>query len=219
MRFSSHVKIKPHKISTLIVGANAAELAPFFAGKAPNISRRHFVIRGDFAYLAAGIGPVAATFGLTHFLEDYRPRQIIAIGTAGAINTEKLAIGDVLVTKSVSTNAKLADVYTPRLQCATIKLKATMQKGTIKYGSVFCPQDITCTESRRAALARAGHDAENLESFAYAFVAQRFLIPCTIYLGISNNVGERAHAEWKMYGAEVLRGAVERVTTQLHYFE
>ena len=98
-------------IKTLIVAAHASELKPLIS-----LGKRHFVINGNTAYLSAGIGPVAAAFGLTHFLEDFAPNNIIAIGTAGVINKKIFKIGDVVCAKSVTTVSGLAAVYTPGLQ-------------------------------------------------------------------------------------------------------
>lgn len=188
-------KRKPLK--TLFVSAFAPELAP-----RARLGRRHFVVRGDTGYLAAGIGPVAATFGLTHFLEDYRPETIVGIGTAGTYVPGRFAVGEVVAVKSISTASGLDAVYTPKKQVSRLRIKPF---GTVHSANVFCPQEITTSAAHARRLARAGHHVENLEAFALAFVAQKFRIPFTMIVGISNRVGPAAHTEWKKHGAKVMK--------------
>lgn len=181
-------------MKTLIVASYPQELKPLIA-----LGRRHFVIKGDTGYLAAGIGPVAAAFGLTHFLEDFQPKKILALGTAGIIRSQKLRIGDLVVARSVSSDGNFSDTYVPKaipvLQCS--RKPSEYQYGPLPLVSVFTPQEITKTESRRLELENAHLDVENLEAYAYAFVAKKFRIPCTIVLGLTNHVGPGAHKEWR----------------------
>lgn len=185
------------KIKYLIVAAYAGELSPFCT-----MGKRHRLVKKESAYLAAGIGPSAAAFGLTHFLEDYQPELIITLGTAGIINTKKLKIGDIAIATKAGVDSGAKDVFTPK-PCATIYWQ--IPKGRLSYNtslplrnpvSVFCPQEISCTEAKRRVLARAGYDAENLELYAFAFVAQKFKIPMVSLLGLTNTIGPKAHAEW-----------------------
>jgi purine-nucleoside phosphorylase len=201
----------------LVVAACTGELKPFVT-----LGRRHFLTRGDTAFLAAGVGPVAAAFGLTHFLEDFRPRRIIGVGTAGIINQDKFRIGDVVTAKSVTTASGMSDGYVPQLQSSRISLvgsSASAEDDKVwagddkvwagddkpKNARVFAPQEISRTEARRRALLTAGLEVEHLESFAFAFVARKFRIPITIVLGLANSVGPRAHAEWKKNAADVMQ--------------
>ncbi len=180
------------RIKLLIVAAYSKELAPLC-----RLGTKHFLIKKDIAFLAAGIGPVAAAFGLTHFLEDYRPERIIGIGTAGIINP-KLKIGDVVIGKSISIDPRNHEVSVAGKPCciATSSQHRHVDTSTRRHVSIFAPQDISNTETRRLQLVQAGHDVENLEAYAFAFVAKKFRIPFVSLLGLTNHVGPQGHAEW-----------------------
>lgn len=173
-------------IKALIVAAYHKELAPFC-----RLGSKHFVIKRDVAYLAAGIGPVAAAFGLTHFLEDYRPEMIVGIGTAGVINP-KLKIGDVVVGKLISPNSAQKIISTiSRPLCPFCPHSPEWPQVNI-----FAPQEISRTEAQRMRLQKAGYDVENLEAYAFAFVAKIFRVPFVSLLGLTNHVGPKGHEEW-----------------------
>lgn len=144
------------------------------------------------AYLAAGIGPVAATFGLTHFLEDHKPEKIYCLGTAGIINQDKYRIGDIVCASQVSSNSYSEHAYSvEKMKDISIPVSPGFTESR-----VYCPQEISKTEKKRLSLEKH-HDIENLEAYAYAFVAQKFKIPVSIVLGLTNIVGPEAHAQWK----------------------
>lgn len=177
------------------------------------LSNKHVVVQDGIGFLSAGIGPVAASFGLTHCLKDYAPEMIVTLGTAGIINANKFKIGDVMLVQTVSTDSGLPDVYTPeKMADLGICLPDSLQNLENKYqlARVFCPQEITQTESRRKVLLNQGHDVENLESYAYCFVAKKFQIPVIGFLGLTNIVGPNAHEEWRKNEGQLCRdlGAV-----------
>lgn len=183
------------KLKTLIVAAYKNELAPLC-----EFSNKHLVMQDGIGFLSAGIGPVAASFGLTHCLKDYTPEIIVNLGTAGIINTGKFKIGDVVLVQTVSMDSGSSDVYTPeKMSGLGCPLPASFEDLKSKYSSVrvFCPQEITQTESRRKILLDKKHDVENLESYAFCFVAKKFKIPLIGFLGLTNTVGPNAHEEWK----------------------
>jgi purine-nucleoside phosphorylase len=179
--------MKPKPIQTLFLAAHASELKPLV-----DLGRKHLLLEGETAFLAAGVGPVAATFGLTHFLEDYRPKQIIAVGTAGVINEKNFKIGDVVVAKSAGTASGFASVYTPKLQPQKIVISVG---AGFKAARIYSPQEITRDENWQGLLSKR-YDVEHLESFAFALVAKKFRIPIRIFLGLTNVIGPQAHAQW-----------------------
>lgn len=184
------------KIKTLLLAAYPKELAAFV-----DLGKSYQKVDGDTAYLAAGIGPVAAAFGLTHFLEDYQPQEIIAVGTAGLIAENGLALQDVVSVRHVGTvrlglPSELA-TYVPSLQVTALDLPPTTAKANeLPCVRVFAPQEISQGVQWSAHLS-AQYDVEHLESFAYAFVAQKFKIPLTIILGLTNFVGPQAQSQWQ----------------------
>ena len=174
------------RIKFLVVAAYPKELAPLC-----RLGSKHFIIKKNTAFLAAGIGPVAAAFGLTHFLEDFRPERIVGIGTAGIIN-KKFKKGDVVVGKFVA-----AESGSPKKKatlCPTGSLSPRCP--TLSHVSIYAPQEISKTEELRTQLAKAGFDVENLEAYAFAFVAKKFKIPFVSILGLTNHVGSKGHVEW-----------------------
>jgi nucleoside phosphorylase len=184
---------------------------------------------GNTAFLSAGIGPVAAAFGLTHFLEDYRPERIIALGTAGIIDTEHFSVGQAVRALSVATASGFFQLYTPEPQPHRILLSVGRRLvrraaglrtprrrnerrepsrlplfGRLAATAVYAPQEITREEGFRQALQRQGYGVEHLEGFAYVFTARQFGIPIDLVLGLTNVCGPGAHREWKMHARVVL---------------
>lgn len=186
----------PKKLKQLFVAAYSNELKPLCA-----LGSSYLKIKGDVAHLAAGIGPVAAAFGLTHFLEDYRPEAIISLGTAGTFKPNQYQVGDVVYAKSVSLMSYQDLVYpvdVKRSQLILPKFKRQYSKSLRHCNrvSVYCPQEITKSDELAMNLSEH-HDVESLETFAFAFVAAKFKIPIVSILGITNVVGSNGHAQWK----------------------
>lgn len=167
-----------------------------------DLGKNHVKVKNGIAYLAAGIGPSAAAFGLTHFLEDYRPKIMISVGTAGIINPKNLSLGDVVCANNAHIDSGLTETFTPSLcpaQSWPVPKIAAKYTNSLKRSnpvSVFCPQEISKTEKRRLALLKKGYDAENLELYAFAYVAKKFKIPHLALLGMSNHVSPNGHKEW-----------------------
>lgn len=187
-------------LTLLVVGAYTKELAPFC-----NLGRRHHIIQNDIGFLAAGIGPVASSFGLTHFLKDHHPETIIAIGTAGLIGS-KHKIGDVVQVKSAHLQSSSDDTYfVSKMHQVNYDSKSSKlgkyQKflKDIKKVDCYCPQEITKGQNLAAALIKQKYQAEHLEAYAYGFVAKKFKIPIITLLGLSNSIGPKAHEEWAKY--------------------
>lgn len=201
------------KLKILVVAAYKNELAPLC-----EFSNKHLVMQDGIGFLSAGIGPVAASFGLTHCLKDYAPEIIVTLGTAGIINTAKFKIGDVVLTQSVSSDSGSPDVYTPEkmsgLGCP-LPVPFEDLKNQYPLVRVFCPQEITQTESRRKILFDKKHDVENLESYAFCFVAKKFKIPVIGFLGLTNTVGPTAHEEWKKNEKQVCARLGEMVKNKV----
>lgn len=201
-------------IKTLIVAAYPNELKYLC-----KMGKKYLVCKNGTAYLAAGVGPVAASFGLTHLLEDYQPGIIISIGTAGIINL-KFRIGDAVLARSASIASGAGDVYAVG-DSQTIHYTTKSVGGTtppllknLPKANIYCPQEISRTETRRHALLKHGHDVENLEVCALAFVAKKFKIPIISFLGLTNTVGPLSHEEWLRNEGKVMRN-VSRIVKDL----
>jgi nucleoside phosphorylase len=163
----------------LIIAAHETELALF---------------QNDYQTLAVGVGPVEATHGLTKFLENHdKPKQMIAVGTAGIIDTESFKIGDVIQVSEVRSDSHANGFYTPDIQTSGITLS---QLKSIKPAHLYAPQEITSSDEERMKLLGSGHQVEHLESLAFAYVARQYEIPLHIILGLANITHKKAHEEW-----------------------
>ncbi len=207
------------KIKTLIVAAYPKELQYLC-----KLGKKKSVLKGNFAYLASGIGAVPATYNLTQFLFKYKPGHIITLNTAGIINKNKFKIGDVVLAKTLSTSSMLKEVYTPEsIKDITLKPKVTLKSlgiktPKLKTASVFCTQEISSSETMRKNLMKAGHDIETMEAYAYAYVAKRHNIPIVSLLGLSNVIGPKAHDEWlenESWVCEKMSEIVKELLTKL----
>lgn len=206
---------KKQDLDLLILAAHASELAPLI-----KLGRRHHTVKGGVGYLAAGVGPVAATFGLTHFLEDFSPMQIVAVGTAGVINTKKFKIGDIVTVQSAGTESGFVECYTPNGNSPPAPLLLRKRGGLHPQGKlvrsaplakVYSPQEITRSPKWQKQLLKSGFDIEHLESFAFAFVAQKFRVPIAIFLGLTNVIDKNAHRDWVKNQAMV----IEKICAQI----
>ncbi len=185
-------------MDALIVAAYAPELK--YLQSLPKNS--FFAIKDNVAYLSAGIGGVNASFGLTHFLEDYRPKIIIAIGTAGAFNP-RTPLKTLYSVLSTHTKSFRDDVYLPQIlkpskwrSLQEIMTHPTPQPLIKDLARVYCPQEITKDLTHFKNLAQH-YDLENLEMHAFSVVARHFKIPVYGILGITNHVGALAHEQWR----------------------
>ena len=181
----------------LIVAAYGPELKSLVS-----LGRKHAVIKDGVAYLQAGIGPVAATFGLTHFLENYRPERIVAIGTAGTFNAKHFPVGTIVQAKSVSMVSHVPGMYA--CKDSPLLCKEGLGEVDLPFVRVYAPQEITSDAKRATQLAKH-YDVEHLESYAYAFVANKFKIPLQITLGLTNVVGPKGHEQWKKNEGDVMK--------------
>jgi len=85
--------------------------------------------------------------------------------------------------------------------------------GNINKVSVFCPQEITKSRKLAADLNKSGHDIENLEAYAFAYVAKKFKIPILSLFGLTNKVGPNAHRDWKKNEAMICAAMAEKIKT------
>lgn len=190
--------MKVQKIKLALIAAHKSELAPFI-----NMGNRYLIVNEDVAYLACGVGPVAATFGLTHFLEDYRPERIIAVGTAGFTDSSRFQIGDVVQVKEVTYESGSIDFYSASLDKQK-RLFLDVSYTDLPSVKVFAPQEITKSKEFSNLLKNENLDVEHLEAYAYAFVAKKFNISIDIILGLVNKVGPDVHGDWKKNSHEVM---------------
>jgi nucleoside phosphorylase len=193
-------------LHTLVVSAWEPEVAPL----RNLLSSSAGADAGRVSLAAAGVGIVDAAAGAAVAIARLQPDEIIFVGTAGvyASAAPAHAIGEAAVAgelRLVSTAALRGDAYTPAPLVATAsaspplaaRLRAALGAEAAPLATVACPLAITQTEELAARIAATGAALENLEAFAVARAAAAAGIPFAAVLGVSNQVGPRAHAQWR----------------------
>ncbi|MDB4980250.1 MAG: purine-nucleoside phosphorylase, partial [Myxococcales bacterium] len=120
------------------------------------------------------------------------PSAVLEIGTAAVAGELRL----------VSTATLRGDAYHPAPLVATAEttpaLRAQLRRAAdTPLATVACPLAITQTAALARRIAATGAALENLEAFAVARAAAAAGIPFAAVLGITNQVGPRAHAQWR----------------------
>jgi nucleoside phosphorylase len=183
---------------------------------------RGFSHRSQVFLEVIGVGLVEAGIGAALSIAKHRPSRLILVGTAGLLPDHKTAlrINDVIDVSSASLasgSVLRGDAYVPAPLPLVVKPKNNRTKGGI---GVICPLGIT----RKASLGRKlGHalnaHAENLEAFAVARAAERMHVQWEAFLGITNDVGPEANAQWRTNAKSAARAACDviydRITTLL----
>jgi nucleoside phosphorylase len=172
-----------------------------------------------------GVGLVEAAAGTARVLERLRPRLLILVGTAGAYG--RAAIGRAYVAGRIrlvshATTRGLAYFPAP-MPVALEKVSALARKiaaaSDAPLADVACPVAITRSLAAARTLARAsGATLENLEAFAVARAAAAQKVPFAAVLGVANQVGPRAHMQWRAHAAEAAAAACACVQSFVRSF-
>jgi nucleoside phosphorylase len=165
-----------------------------------------------------GIGPVEAAEGTARALAAREPSLVVLVGTAGIYPraTQRPAIGQVVVARAihfVSLSAVRGLAYfpgpMPRVAATSARFRRLLARASgAPLGDVACPAAITRSASAATALARStGAALENLEAFAVARAAAAARRPFVAILGVANQVGPRAHAQWAAHAVAAAAAA------------
>lgn len=167
---------------------------------------------------ALGVGPVEAALGAAEALRSPGLRAAIFIGTCGAFPGTGLSIGEAVVVRRSwlsASDAAAGHAYIPapaagathgdpRL-CAALAGAAGLP--LVDAATVVA---ITRSAGHAQALAQAsGTQVEHLEAFAFLRAAERAGVPAACVLGVSNEVGPKAHEEWKANADRASAAAAE----------
>ncbi len=164
--------------------------------------------------LTTGIGPVNAAFELTRFLAEHSARAVLVCGVGGAYPGSNLEVTDVVCAESETYGDLGADspegfldlraMGFPLIDGATPsynRLSLDLFPVARRVPFVTCA---TCTGSDAKAaelVARTGGAVESMEGAAFVHVARRLGIPVGEIRGISNMVGHRDRAAWRLRDA------------------
>ncbi len=161
--------------------------------------------------VVTGVGAVNAAIALTRFLEREGAERVISCGIAGAYPGSGLAMGDVAWASSEcygdlgadSTNGFLDMLALgfPVIPTAppifnVLPLQIFPGTGAVPFVTVN-----TCTGNdadAKAIALRTGGAVESMEGAAIAHVAALYGIACGEVRGISNPVGNRDRAAWRI---------------------
>jgi nucleoside phosphorylase len=154
----------------------------------------------DSTYLreVVGVGLVEAALGTQRVLAAHRPAHVVLVGTAGAYEGSRLAIGDVVAASRIVLAAPAGGALPDAIPSAIATDVALTSSFAAKPVIVATTLAITTDDDTARALERAtGAAAEHLEAFAVARACELAGIPFTAVLGIANIVGARGRAAWR----------------------
>jgi nucleoside phosphorylase len=164
-----------------------------------------------------GVGLVEAAIGASRTIEKVRPGAVVFVGTAGRYRPV-VPIGAAVVARRIrlaSSSVARGEGYLPDILPAAMETDLALRRALARHAplaDVACPLAIT----KRAALARrlaadTGCTVETLEAFAVARAAAAHDLPFAAVLGISNDVGPAAHAQWRTHAATAAASACQVV--------
>lgn len=162
--------------------------------------------------LITGVGSVNAACSLTRFLEREGARSVVVCGIGGAYPGSGLAVGDVAWAENevygdlgAASPEGFLDMQAmgfpliggadPMYNVLPVQIRPPGRRW-VRFVTVN-----TCTGddvTARALAARTGGVVENMEGAAIAHVARLYGIPCGEVRGISNPVGNRDRAAWRV---------------------
>ncbi len=189
------------------------------------LERRRFRDQGgiDPGYALRGIcgfGPVAAAARTAQLVAMLRPRRVLLIGIAGAYDVERFPVGSAVVFTRVAIDGvgagegasfqgppALGFPQWPGSPGTTVAPVEDVLALAAPEGTEAALLLTTCAASDSSAHAadrRARFPsaiAEDMEGFAVALACALARVPCGIVRGISNEVGDRDAAHWRIPAA------------------
>jgi futalosine hydrolase len=171
-----------------------------------------------------GFGPIAAAARAAALIAATRARRVLLIGIAGSYDRSAQPIGTAHLFTSVvldglgvhtSTGFKgprelgFAQVPARGTHAAVFDVLAlAAPQGTRPALLLTAPTASGDATECAARLERRPHAlAEDMEAFGVALAAREFDVPCAVVRGISNAVGDRRFATWRV--ADALASAAE----------
>ena len=155
------------------------------------------------ALLETGIGPVSAASAVALFLARNDVSGVVNCGIGGAYPGSGLEPTDVVCAESetfgdfgVETETRFLDFNTLGFGPAAFQLDLFPAEQRAPFVTVA-----TCTgteERARALESRTGGAVESMEGAAVVQVASTMGVPCGQVRGISNMVGKRDRASWRV---------------------
>lgn len=162
-----------------------------------------------------GFGPIAAAARGAELLARHRPTRVLLVGIAGSFDTDLVAIGAASTFERVHGDGvgvasegrflgprELGLPQLPALEGDaavhdTVDLHAP--EGTARGTLLTAPTASSDPVEARARRERVPDaTAEDMEAFGVALACHRARTPLCVVRGISNAVGDRDHARWRI---------------------
>ncbi|HEU4405915.1 MAG TPA: hypothetical protein VFS43_11665 [Polyangiaceae bacterium] len=205
----------------LIVSAFGPELTPFRPDGQGRVELD--AQRREALCVAVGIGPVDAALGSARALARVGPSFVVFSGTCGAYPGSGVAVGEVVVARSVHFGdgaralglGAMPDAQRRRLEPEGGWAEPFRRAGA-RPADVLTLAAITTDARLAAELAReSGCACEHLEAFAVAAACDAAAVPWACVLGVANLVGPGARAEWLRHHHDASRLAADVVRAGL----
>jgi len=152
---------------------------------------------GELRGYTVGIGPVAAAAATAALLAEHRPSAVVLVGTCGAYPGGP-AIGTVIAAARVGLAFGVAAMglgYVPRPPAPIACDPQLLTRIGIPHVPVLTCGAVT-TDPVLASRLADGWACEHLEAFGVATACLNAGVPFVAVLGVANDVGPSAHAEW-----------------------
>jgi nucleoside phosphorylase len=176
-----------------------------------------------------GIGVTMAAVGGAMQLAELAPRVVVLVGTCGAYraagdaSTAVLSIGDVAVPARLRLTApcvvdglsQFPDPMSVAMDAHAPTVEGLLRAGG-KRGDVATTPGITVDDAAAARVARAtGAQVEHLEAHGVATACAARGVPFAAALGVANDVGGSARAQWRTHHRAAAAAAIAVVTRWL----
>ena len=171
----------------------------------------HILVEAGVSVLVTGIGPVTAAIALARHLAGDPVEQIVVCGVGGAYPESGLKVGDVACAESETFGDLGAETPDGFLEICELGIPGVDRDASTFALDLFPvarrARFVTCstctgTDSRALSLReRTRGDVESMEGAALVQVARAFDIAIGEVRGISNPVGNRDRAAWRLESA------------------
>lgn len=152
---------------------------------------------GELEGEVVGIGPILAAARAADVLARRQPEGVILLGTGGAYAGGP-PIGQAIVASRVGMSYGVAAMglgYVPRPPAPVECDPELIERIGLPVHAVQTVSAIT-TDPTLAERIRDGWTVEHMEAFGVALACRNAGVPFTAVLGITNEVGPDAHAQW-----------------------
>ncbi|MCB9664613.1 MAG: hypothetical protein H6732_10915 [Alphaproteobacteria bacterium] len=172
---------------------------------------------GPLEGVALGIGALRAAAAAARLLAVRRPEAVVLVGSAGAYPGGP-APGGAVASARLGLEGGVADLgrgYDPAPAPVLASDEALAARLGLPRADVLTVHAVTTDPALVAARAGAW-GVEHMEAWGVAWAAAEAGVPFVAVLGLANEVGPQAHAQWRVGRAAAERAAQEAVRRLVH---